>query len=152
MVRNFTPLQQWHLLYKPCIIRGMEQADFATSPRKQAAVSFLHLIVAGKIREAYATYVDPDMRHHNIAFAGDAASLAQAMEESHARFPHKLLDVKLVLEDGELVAVYSHIRMHAEDRGFAIVHFYRFAGEHIVEMWDLGQPVPEDSPNMNGMF
>jgi predicted SnoaL-like aldol condensation-catalyzing enzyme len=122
------------------------------SSRKHAAVSFLQLVVAGKIQEAYATYVEPDMRHHNMAFAGDAASLEQAMEENHARFPHKIFDVKLTLEDGDLVAVYSHIRLNREDRGFAAVHIFRFADERIVEMWDIGQPVPENSPNEHGMF
>ena len=55
-------------------------------------MSFLSLVVAGNIREAYATYVSPDMRHHNMAFAGDAASLEKAMEENHVQFPHKILD------------------------------------------------------------
>ena len=54
--------------------------------RKEAAVSFLRLVVAGKIREAYAAYVRPDMRHHNMAFRGDAASLEKAMEENHAQY------------------------------------------------------------------
>lgn len=135
------------------MISIMEPIDFQQSARKDAALSFLRLIVAGKIREAYETYVDPGMRHHNAYFPGDAASLAQGMEESHALFPHKILDVKLVLEDGDLVAVCSHVRMTPEDRcGVALVHIFRFAGDRIVEMWDLGQAVPEDSPNENGMF
>ena len=29
---------------------------------------------------------------------------------------------------------------------------FRFQGDRIVELWDLGQPVPEKSPNENGMF
>jgi predicted SnoaL-like aldol condensation-catalyzing enzyme len=130
----------------------MEPTGFAASARKHAAVSFLRMIVAGQIREAYATYVDPAMRHHNAAFPGDAASLERAMEENHAHFPHKILDVKLVLEDGDLVAVYSHIRMTPDHRGFAIAHIFRFAGQRIIEMWDIGQPVPEESPNENGLF
>ena len=130
----------------------MEQSDIAPSPHKEAAVAFLRLVVAGKIREAYATYVEPGMRHHNMAFAGDSASLAQAMVENHRQFPHKLLDVKQTLEDGEMVAVLSHIRMNREERGIAVVHLFRFAGERIAEMWDIGQALPENSPNENGMF
>jgi predicted SnoaL-like aldol condensation-catalyzing enzyme len=34
----------------------------------------------------------------------------------------------------------------------AVVHIVRFDGEKIAEMWDVGQAVPADSPNENGMF
>jgi len=134
--------------------RKQEQgkSECETFSRRNTAVSFLRLVVAGRIQEAYAAHVEPGMRHHNMAFAGDAASLKQAMEENHARYPHKLLDVKQTLEDGDLVAVLSHIRMNREDQGFAAMHLFRFAGDRIVEMWDIGQPVPENSPNENGMF
>ncbi len=130
----------------------MEPSVMGTSPRKHAAVSFLRLVVAGKIREAYATYVAPDMRHHNMAFAGDAASLEQAMEENHVRYPHKMLEVKHTLEDGDLVAVHSHIRTHPDDRGFAALHLFRFTGDRIAEEWEFAQTAPEDSPNEHGLF
>lgn len=83
-------------------------------PHKDQAVDFLHLIVSGKIDEAYKKYVSPDFRHHNPYFPGDADSL--------------------------------------EDLGAAVVHIFSFHEGKIVEMWDVGQPVPEDSPNENGMF
>ena len=120
--------------------------------RKAAATSFLRLVAAGRIREAYASYVGPDMRHHNMAFAGDAASLEKAMEENHALYPHRILDIKQTLGDGDLVAVHSHIRLRPADAGFAVVHLFRFDGDRIVEMWDMVQAVPEESPNKNGMF
>jgi predicted SnoaL-like aldol condensation-catalyzing enzyme len=120
--------------------------------RKETAVSFLRLVVAGRIREAYAAYVRPDMRHHNMAFPGDAASLEKAMEENHVKYPHKVFDVKRTIEDGNLVAVHSHVRLRKNEPGFAAVHIFRFEGDRIAELWDIGQPVPADSPNGNGMF
>ena len=120
--------------------------------RRETAVSFLRLVVAGKIREAYAAYLRPDMRHHNMAFPGDAASLEKAMEENHARYPHKVFDVKRTLEDGDLVAVHSLVRLRKDEPGFAAVHLFRFEGDLIAEMWDVGQAVPADSPDGNGMF
>ena len=38
------------------------------------------------------------------------------------------------------------------DPGVAVVHVFRFEGDRIAEFWDIGQPVPKDSPNANGMF
>jgi predicted SnoaL-like aldol condensation-catalyzing enzyme len=32
------------------------------------------------------------------------------------------------------------------------VHIFRFEQGRIVELWDLGQEVPESSPNQYGMF
>ena len=130
----------------------MAKTNYRKISHKDAAISFLQLVVAGKIREAYATYVARDMRHHNMAFAGDAASLEKAMEENHSLFPHKVLDVKRALEEGDLVAVHSHVRLRAIEPGFAAVHIFRFAGDRIIEVWDIGQAIPEQSPNTNGMF
>jgi predicted SnoaL-like aldol condensation-catalyzing enzyme len=44
------------------------------------------------------------------------------------------------------------VRQNPDDRGGALVHIFRFHGDRVVELWDIGQPVPEDSPNENGMF
>lgn len=119
---------------------------------RQSAIAFLNLVVAGKISEAYETHVSPQMRHHTPPFAGDAASLQEAMEENHRAHPNKILDVQRTIAEGELVAVHSRIRMSKDDAGMAVVHLLRFQEGKIVELWSVGQPVPEDSPNENGMF
>ena len=119
---------------------------------KDRAVSFLRLADSGKVRDAYERYVGPAFRHHNAFFPGDRESLMKAMEENAAKNPDKLLDVKLALQDGNYVAVHSHVRQSARDRGAAVVHIFRFEDERIVELWDLGQAIPQDSPNRHGMF
>jgi predicted SnoaL-like aldol condensation-catalyzing enzyme len=119
---------------------------------KDSAKSFLQLVVARKIHDAYATYVAKEMRHHNPWFAGDAVSLEKAMEENHSKNPHTVIDIKRVLEDGNFVTVHSHIRMQPDEPGFATVHIFRFEGDRIVELWDIAQPVPKETPNKNGMF
>ena len=119
---------------------------------KDAAVSFLRMCASGKVREAYSQFVGPQFRHHNPYFAGTADALMKGMEDNVRQFPDKTLDVKHALEDGELVAVHSHVRMKPDDKGVAVVHLLRFEGGRIAELWDVGQAVPEDSPNPNGMF
>ena len=74
------------------------------------------------------------------------------MEENAAKNPDKVLEVQHTLEDGDFVAVHSRLLQGPNDRGAALAHIFRFEGDRIVELWDLGQPVPEDSPNENGMF
>jgi uncharacterized protein YndB with AHSA1/START domain len=124
----------------------------ATLSHKQAAITFLQLVASGKVREAYRAHVGPGFRHHNVWFRGDAESLMTAMEEAAAKNPDKQLEVQRALQEGELVAVHSRVRQNSSDRGGAVVHIFRFAGERIVELWDVGQAVPEESPNEHGMF
>ncbi|WP_026564906.1 nuclear transport factor 2 family protein [Bacillus sp. UNC41MFS5] len=130
-----------------------EQQVTSNLSTKEKAVSFLQLVASGKVREAYQTFVHPDFRHHNPYFRGDAESLMIAMEENAALNPNKILEVKLAIQENDKVAVYSHIRQHPEDHlGGAVVHIFRFQDNQIVELWDIGQPIPEDSQNENGMF
>ena len=120
--------------------------------RKDAAVSFLQLVASGRVREAFARYAAPAFRHHNAFFDAAAESLMHGMEENARQFPEKRLDVKHALEDGDWVAVHSHVRHTPDERGYALVHIFRFDGDRVAELWDLAQEVPANSPNINGMF
>ena len=119
---------------------------------KDAAVSFLRLVAAGRVREANDQYIGAGFRHHNPYFPGDADALLQGMADNAQQNPGKRLDVLRALQEGDLVAVHSFVRHGADDRGFALVHLFRFEGDRIVELWDVAQAVPEESPNANGMF
>ena len=119
---------------------------------KVAALTFLQLAASGKAREAFAAHVDPSFRHHNPYFPGTAEALMTGMDDNARQFPKKRLDVKLALEDGNLVAVYSHVRHTPDERGYAVMHIFRFEGGRIVELWDTGQEVAAESVNENGMF
>jgi predicted SnoaL-like aldol condensation-catalyzing enzyme len=119
---------------------------------KDVALAFLRAAASGEVREAYRKHVAPGFRHHNAFFPGDAESLMRGMEENAAKNPNKVLEVQRAIEDGDLVAVHSRVRQKPDDRGVAVVHIFRFEGGKNAELWDLGQPVPEDSPNENGMF
>ncbi|MEH7085832.1 nuclear transport factor 2 family protein [Neobacillus drentensis] len=130
----------------------MEQSITSNLSFKEKDVSFLQLVASGKVREAYQRYIGPDFRHHNPYFRGDADSLMLAMEENAALNPNKILEVKLAIQEKDTVAVHSHVKQHPEDLGGAVVHIFRFQDNKIVELWDIGQPIPEDSPNENGMF
>ena len=120
--------------------------------RKEIAISFLRHAASGNVGEAYGQHIAPDFRHHNPYFKGDAKSLMQGMAENAAQFPHKIFEVQRALEDSDLVAVHSRVRLRPDGPEIATVHIFRFQGDAIIELWDLGQPVPEDCPNEFGMF
>jgi len=119
---------------------------------KEAAVEFLALAASGKVREAYQKHVGARFRHHNPLFPGTAAALMEAMEQNAVKNPGKVLDIKTTLQEGDLVAVFSHVRQNPDESGGAVVHLFRFENDRIVELWDIGQAIPEQSVNENGMF
>ena len=119
---------------------------------KEMAISFLRLASSGNVREAYETYVHPDFRHHNPYFPGDRASLLAAMEENAATFPQKEFEAMHALEDGDLVAVHGRVRLTPSRPWIALIHIFRFQDNQIIEEWEAGQEVPQDSPNENGVF
>lgn len=119
---------------------------------KEKAVDFLQRIVAGDIRGAYEEYAGEGFRHHNPWFAGDADSLRAGMEEDEARNPGKRLDVRLLLEEGNHVAVHSRLRRGASDPDIAVVHIFRFESGRIDELWDVAMAAPDKILNENGMF
>jgi predicted SnoaL-like aldol condensation-catalyzing enzyme len=120
--------------------------------QREYAVDFLNLLVSGNINEAYESYVNMRGRHHNVYYASDFLSLKQGMIENQAQFPNKRLMVKNVLGDGNLVAVHSNIIMKEGEPGLSVVHLFRFENGKIVEMWDVGQALPVNSPNLIGAF
>ena len=121
--------------------------------RKESAVMFLKMAGSGETEDAYARFIAPHFIHHNQYFRGDRESLKVAMAEAHEKSPNKLVDVKQVFEDGDFVITHSLVvRGSPSDPDVAVVHIFRFAGDKVVELWDLGQLVSKDSPNENGAF
>lgn len=123
-----------------------------TISNKDAAISFLQLASSGKVREAYANFVGTGFRHHNPFFEGTAEALMIAMEQNALQNPDKVLEVKHALAEGPFVAVHGHVRHKPDEPRAAVMHIFRFEDGLIVELWDVGQPVLEESPNRNGMF
>ena len=130
----------------------MAKRQKSATSLKPAALGFLRLVAAGNAREAYRRYVAPDFRHLKPFFRGDQESLMLGMEENAARNPNMDLEIQWALQDGDLIAVHSRVRPNPDEPGMAVVHIFRFEGNLIAELWDVGQAVPADSPNEHGMF
>ena len=130
----------------------MQEASKRASNRKEVAVSFLKLAASGNLDEAYGNYISPNFCHHNPYFPGDAESLKAGMAQAHEKFPDTTLEVQHVLEEGDLVAVHSRVQHAPDTPDIAVVHIFRFEGERVEELWDIGIEAPKDSPNQNGLF
>jgi predicted SnoaL-like aldol condensation-catalyzing enzyme len=109
-----------------------------TIENKEKAQNFLKLVIAGEIDKAYDKFVDVNGKHHNPYFAAGFPVLKKGMKDNHEQFPDKKLNIKHIIEDGDLVVVHLHL--------------FRFDSGKILEMWDIGQPIQADSPNKDGAF
>lgn len=120
--------------------------------KKEIATDFLQLAAKGLSKKAFQLYGGENFKHHNPFFKGDADTLITAMEENARQNPNKIFSLKQVLEDGNLVATYSHIQQSPGELGAAVVHIFRFEAGKVVELWDVGQAVPAEMVNEHGMF
>lgn len=119
--------------------------------RKTIALDFLRHVRAGRRREA-EQLVEPDAKHHNPFFAAGMPALFDAVEAAAAMAPDRSADVKCAVAEGDYVVVHSHMRPAPGDLGASVVHIFRFAGPRIAEIWDVGQAVPKENANTDGMF
>lgn len=96
---------------------------------------------------------------HNPFIAGNMRAIADgqaaASQTPPAAFTDPAFTVEHVLEDGDLVAVHTHLlgsRTKPGEGGLRQVHLFRFRGGTIVEYWDITQAVGPEMPNAAGAF
>jgi predicted SnoaL-like aldol condensation-catalyzing enzyme len=123
-----------------------------SNKNKDVAVSFLEMASTGKVDEAYSKFVGDGFKHHNPYFEGSAEALHAAMKENAIQNPRKAINVKRVIAEGGFVMVHFLVKHTPDELGAAVMQIFRFENGKIVEMWDLGQEIPEESPNQHGMF
>jgi predicted SnoaL-like aldol condensation-catalyzing enzyme len=121
--------------------------------RKERAAAFLKMAGLGNAKAAYEQFIAPNFIHHNQYFKGDRQSLMDAMDAAHRKSPNKVIDIKQVFEDGNTVITHSRVvRENPNEPDVAVVHIFRFEGDKVAELWDVGQPLNRDSANENGAF
>ncbi len=125
------------------------------SAKSKIALDFLDLADKGEVKKAFEKHVTSSFKHHNPRFKGDRDSMIDAMERTAKDFPNLTAKRIRVIEDGNIIAVHSHVQIVPEnkrDDGLTYMHIFRFNKDKIAELWDFGQPVPKDMNNVNGMF
>jgi predicted SnoaL-like aldol condensation-catalyzing enzyme len=126
----------------------------ASSERnRKAAIAFLKAVTSGKdVHAAGERLFAPGARHHNPGFEAGMPALLDAIAKDHEKHPKTHLEVVNVVADDSLVAVHSHVKHRPKDRGFAVVHLFRFRRGKVIELWDVGMELPAKSPNEDGPF
>lgn len=122
------------------------------SNRKKLISDMLNDAAKGRDMTLWLDHCSEDFRHHNIHFKGDLKSLVNTIIENGGQFPNISVDIKHILEEGDIVMVHSHIKASHEHPGSSHAHIFKFKDDKIIEMWDFHQEVPESMVNEHGMF
>jgi predicted SnoaL-like aldol condensation-catalyzing enzyme len=127
-------------------------AECRLTPKDVVTRFITEFYVEKRVREAFETWVQPGYIQHNpLAATGRDAAIA-FLEPFFQGHPDTVYSIKRIIADGNLVAVHSHAKFAADERGLAVVDILRVEHCKIAEHWDVAQPVPEKSANPNGMF
>lgn len=118
----------------------------------EIAQSFLKTIMAGEIEEAFEKYISADFKHHNAYTPAGSEALKAGMKQSGSQFPQKIFEIKHLTSEGNIVMTHSLIKFNQDHPGVAVVHIFRIENGKIAELWDVGQLVPTDGLNQDGMF
>ena len=132
---------------------ALADADECRLTPKEVVTQFMtEFYLEKRVRQAFETWVEPGYIQHNpLAATGRDAAIA-FLEPFFQGHPDAVYAIKRIIADGNLVAVHSHAKFAAGDRGLAVVDILRVEHCKIAEHWDVAQPVPEKSANSNGMF
>ena len=116
---------------------------------KNIAVAFYKTVIEGRVEDAFRLYAGTPYRQHNPLIEDGMEGLRKvATWLRDARF-----EIKRVFADGDHVIFHSHCHGLSDNpRGEAVVDVFRLEGGKVVEHWDVIQPIPETSANINTMF
>ena len=102
--------------------------------------------------EAIAKYTGSVYRQHNPGAADGGEPFVAFVTGFTQAFPALRVDFKRFVAEGDLVAVHSQFVREPNDRGLAVMDFFRLEDGKIVEHWDSIQEVPAEAANSNTMF
>jgi predicted SnoaL-like aldol condensation-catalyzing enzyme len=119
---------------------------------KELALRFLELATTGRVPQAFEELCAEDFVHHNPYTPAGRQALQDGMQASDAQFPDRRFRALHALEDGDYVAIHSHVILKPGELELAALHLFRFKDGKIAELWDVGQQIPKDNKNEKGMF
>jgi predicted SnoaL-like aldol condensation-catalyzing enzyme len=104
-----------------------------------------------RVRAAFGFLVSADYTQHNPNIPDGPEAAIEMLTPKFDDSPEARFEIQRILLDGDLAMV--HVR--ASRPGVpdaAVADIYRFAGDKLVEHWDVLQPMPENPVSSHPMF
>ena len=119
--------------------------------RIDRATQFLTAARAGDTKTARALCC-ANARHHNQYFPAGMDILIDAIAAASVEKPASTFTVKRSVANDDMVVLHSHVVHAPGEPGYTVFHMFRFEGNLIAELWDVGQMISPDMPNTDGAF
>jgi len=127
-------------------------ADSATS--RQIVLNYLALgQEPGRMADAVNRYLAPDFVQHspNIAPGRHGLIAYMAARAAARTADNRRSSIARLLADHDMVLVHRRVTSDSNPRGVAYIDLFRVTGGHIVEHWDVIQPIPAFSVSGRAM-
>jgi predicted SnoaL-like aldol condensation-catalyzing enzyme len=108
-----------------------------------------------KDAEKAAEFLGDKYIQHNPSIADGPEAFLRFVRFRSDRFPQARSEVKMVISEGDLVALHVHSVLVPGTPGRHIVDIFKVEGDKVVEHWDVIQDIPEPvfpPMNDNGLF
>lgn len=110
------------------------------------------MLVEKKWEQAIDRYVDENIVQHSPYLRDGSQAVKEAVGKIIEENPDASYEIKQMFAEDDLVAMFGHFRLSAEDRGMAAFDMFRVRDGKLVEHWDILQPIAEEAENENSMF
>ena len=122
---------------------------------RDLVVEFYDTALNQKNVDKARAFLGDSYTQHNPAIANGPDAFLRFVRFLIEQFPHAHNEIKMVVAEGALVALYVHSVRVPGTRGRRIVDIFRVNGGKVVEHWDVIQDIPEamyPPINDNGLF
>ncbi|MEU6550457.1 ester cyclase [Streptomyces sp. NPDC046915] len=132
--------------------RNSPDAGASTAESRRVATALFDELAVERDLTALDRYAVDPYYEHNPQHSNGIAAAKEVLAATFAALPEVTFTVKRVIAEGDYVAVHHHFKATPDDRGAAVIDFFRVRDGKVVEHWDVIQPVPATSANDNTMF
>lgn len=126
-----------------------------TQQNRKLVLDFYEAALNEKNVEKAKTFLGDKYVQHNPHVPEGPEGLLRLVRFRRDKFPKGRNEVKMIIAEGDLVALHVHSVLVPGTPGRKIVDIFRVEGNKVVEHWDVIQEIPEElfpPINDNGLF
>lgn len=119
---------------------------------KETVKAFYEAALNEKDFQKASQYMGTSYTQHNPAAEDGPAGFAGFLDYLRDTFPLSRGEMQRIWADEDFVILHVLEKRQPSDRGDAVVDIFRLKDGKVVEHWDVTQPIPEHSSNLNPMI
>jgi len=123
-----------------------------TAENKRIVVEFYTQAFIKKDLAVARQYLGEQYVQHNPAVKDGPAEFLKFASGLHATYPALDSRIMRVVAEGDMVVLHVYSKRKPDEKGTAIVDFFRVSNGKVVEHWDVKQAVPETLADPTFMF